>query len=337
LKLKWNKLNNAFIQTKEIILKLTNKDEIKLINKTKRYKSLDDLEGFNPIKYSKYITDSNGQTLIHLEELNNDNIIKQATKAINHYYFHTLENPTHRSKSFWHNFIEHFGAFRKYQNLPYISSDMASSHNFDHLECVNNLILALEPLTNWVNQFIKDHYKNLYMKLNNLVLGPFVPKTFGIFPIMSINFNIISDYHWDNNDDENYFCLLVALGDYKGGELCFPQLKIIIHLKPGQIIAFRSSLLLHGNFEITDGIRHSIVYYVHRDFFKKTNNNYNIEQNEEEKFLLNINNAEGLNKIIRLQKAKHEQTSINFEHITNRKDQNNVLRARNFLNKKSSF
>ncbi|CAI2196138.1 228_t:CDS:1, partial [Funneliformis geosporum] len=65
--------------------------------------------------------------------------------------------------------------------LILISSDMANSHNFNHLECVNNLILALKPLMNCVNQFVKDNYKNLYIKLNNLVLGLFVPKLLEFF------------------------------------------------------------------------------------------------------------------------------------------------------------
>ncbi|KAG9301858.1 hypothetical protein G9A89_004537 [Geosiphon pyriformis] len=36
---------------------------------------------------------------------------------------------------------------------------------------------------------------------------------------------------------------------------------------PRQIVAFSSRLLLHGNFPITRGIRHSIVYFVHSTFF----------------------------------------------------------------------
>ena len=58
---------------------------------------------------SECVTDINGRTLIHLENLNNPNAIEKATDAINHYYFHTLNNPSHRSDEFWSNFIEHFG------------------------------------------------------------------------------------------------------------------------------------------------------------------------------------------------------------------------------------
>ena len=87
-----------------------------------------------------------------------------------------------------------------------------------------------------------------------------MPRAFGIFPTIAINFNAISNYHWDSNDNLDGLCFLVTLGDFEGGELCFPQLQIVIKLKSGQIVAFSSCLLLYGNLLITKGIRFSIVY-----------------------------------------------------------------------------
>ena len=118
-----------------------------------------------------------------------------------------MENPIYRNRSFWNNFAEHFGTFKKYTLLPYTSSDMASLHNIDHLDCVNKLILALKPLSDSVNQFVKDNYKNLYMKLSKLSWNPFTPRPFGVFLMIAINFNILSDFHWDNSDKANCFCV----------------------------------------------------------------------------------------------------------------------------------
>ena len=194
------------------------------------YNSIDELKKlkFRYIEDLKYIINSDKETLIHLEQFNNNDIIVKAKNAIDHYYFHTLDNPSHRSKMFWYNFIEHFRVFRTYTKLPYTSSDMASSHNIDHLKCVNDLINSLKPLTNYINQFIKDNYEDLYKKLNKLSLGPFVPKSFRIFPMMTINYNIISNYHLDFNDNDNCFCVLVILEDYESSELCFLQFNLII-------------------------------------------------------------------------------------------------------------
>jgi hypothetical protein len=80
---------------------------------------------------------------------------------------------------------------------------MASTHNTNHQECVNKLILALKPLSDSINRFAQNYYSNFYEKLSQLNWGPFAPRSFGIFPMISINYNIISKYHLDKNDHEN--------------------------------------------------------------------------------------------------------------------------------------
>ena len=79
-----------------------------------------------------------------------------------------LSHPVHRSKSFWKDLTEHFGAYVDYIMLPYTSSDTASSHNEEHRECINNLLYALQPLSNSVNKFVNEYYKHYFMKLNKL-------------------------------------------------------------------------------------------------------------------------------------------------------------------------
>ena len=66
-----------------------------------------------------------------------------------------------------------------------------------------------------------DNYKNMYEKLSKLKWEPFALKSFGIFPMIAINFNTISDYHWDEHDELNSLCYLVALGNFDSGQLCF--------------------------------------------------------------------------------------------------------------------
>ena len=113
-------------------------------------------------------------------------------------------------------------------------------------------------------------------------------RAFRIFPTIAINFNAISNYHWDSNDNLDGLCFLVALGDFKGGKLCFSQLQIVVKLKLGQVVAFPSCLLLHGNLLITKGIRFSIVYFVHRSFFLRENILKNLDTSNQEKALDHI-------------------------------------------------
>ncbi|RHZ90221.1 hypothetical protein Glove_2g63 [Diversispora epigaea] len=255
------------------------------------------------IKKSTCITDINGRTLIHFDQLDSTAItaITQATEGINNYYFHTLKNPSHRSKEFWKNFIEHFGVYTRNNLLLFTSSNTTSMHNCEHQECVNNLLSSLNPLSICINKFVQEHYKGLYEKLLKLEWGSFAPKLFGIFPIIAINYNTISDFHWDEHDELNSLYFLVALGDFVGGELCFPQLQIVVPLQAGQIVAFSSRLLLHGNFPITR------VY----DDFKK-----GIERDRKGKITSkliakqDLNNSYGLNKFTKLTKPKIAQTQI---------------------------
>jgi hypothetical protein len=105
--------------------------------------------------------------LIHLENIDDNNVLFQATKAVNNYYFHLMSDSAHRSKDFWENFIEHFGAYKRFTNLLYTSAHTASSHNLNHRPCVDDLLNSLVPLSNYINKFIQDYYGNMYSKLRN--------------------------------------------------------------------------------------------------------------------------------------------------------------------------
>jgi hypothetical protein len=103
----------------------------------------------------------------------------------------------------------------------------------------------------------------------------------------AINFNTISGYHIDRDDDKYGFCWLVPLGEWEGGDLIFPQLNVRIKLKPGNILAFRSNLLVHGNLPCS-GVRHSLVFFTHNNLFPETfvhveNNNSNKSSNQKKR------------------------------------------------------
>src|SRR5581483_336782 len=139
LKQKWRRLQHALdlrndpnlqVNTNAITARMTQKEKTQqIILAHNNFQLPHGLVQFRYITKPKCITNQNGQTLIHLEQLNDNNAVTQATNAVNHYYFHTLKHPSHRSKEFWENFIEHFGAYTLYNVLLYTSSNIASSHN----------------------------------------------------------------------------------------------------------------------------------------------------------------------------------------------------------------
>jgi hypothetical protein len=63
--------------------------------------------------------------------------------------------------------------------------------------------------------------------------------------------------------------VVCPLGTFEGGQLVFPELKLIIHAREGQAIAFRSNILVHGNLPVIAGIRHSIVFFIHATSIKQ--------------------------------------------------------------------
>ncbi|RHZ62057.1 hypothetical protein Glove_344g83 [Diversispora epigaea] len=152
----------------------------------------------------------------------------------------------------------------------------------------------------------------MYLKLRQLSLSSFVLKPFGIFPIIAINFNTISDYHWDENDASNCLCCLVLLGDFQGGELYFPQLRTLVPLRPGQIVTFSSYFLLHGNFPLTRGIKHNIVYFVHNVYFNNNNlDNMEIMDINEAELIKDLYDNQGLNtKRVKLTEALTYQKNM---------------------------
>ena len=92
-------------------VRITRREKSRLISLA-REQSLEELVQFRYVVSPECITDQENQTLIHLEQLDDQGAVMQATNAVNRYYFHTLGHPSHRSDDFWTNF-EHFGAYTR--------------------------------------------------------------------------------------------------------------------------------------------------------------------------------------------------------------------------------
>ncbi|CAG8609428.1 10715_t:CDS:2 [Acaulospora morrowiae] len=210
-----------------------------------------------------------GETIVDLFDFYNKIAVEDVRIAVDQYYQHTLAHPSHQSKQFAKDLIEHFGGFADSNNLPYTTANTASSHCEEHQECVQDLIQGLQPISKAVNKYIEATYPALYSKMKKLDLGPNVPKSFGVFPTVAVNFNVICQFHRDLKDHRNTLCVVCPLGKFEGGELTFPELKLIIHAKQGQAVAFRSNILVHGNLPVIAGVRHSVVFYIHNTIIKQ--------------------------------------------------------------------
>lgn len=227
------------------------------------------LDNYQYISKSRCIKNTFGETIVDFFDLDNPEFVKIAQTVVDKYYDHTRKHTNHQSTQFINNLAEQFGCLTDSNIEPYVTASTASTHSQEHRSCVNELIQGLQPLSNMVNNYINITYPTLYNKMKKLDLGSNVPKCFGAFPTVGVNFNTISQFHRDLKDHRNTFCVVCPLGIFEGGQLAFPELKLAINAKQGQAIAFRSHFLVHGNLPIITGSRHSVVFYIHDTVIKQ--------------------------------------------------------------------
>lgn len=97
-----------------------------------------------------------------------------------------------------------------------------------------------------------------YLKLNN-VLGMYPKKSF-----ITISKLLVGDgmnAHMDNQsiNSNHFICMAYINSDFNGGEINFPELKIVHKPTAGDILIYKANIL-HEVLPVTDGIRYSIGY-----------------------------------------------------------------------------
>ena len=68
---------------------------------------------------------------------------------------------------------------------------------------------------------------------------------FGLFTLLIISMTCGGVFHKDSKDFG--YCVVFPLGEFEGGELCFPTLGTVAKLRKGDIAVFESNSILHGN------------------------------------------------------------------------------------------
>jgi len=318
-----NDQNDSFEE--QNIFNINPQDKLYIAEKmTKRVAHGIDIKGYHHIFNPQCFKNAFGETLVDFFDLTNPVAVKEAQVVVNQYYDHTLTHPSHQSRNFAKDLTEHFGSFTDNNNEPYTTANTASSRCQEHLGCVQKLIKGLQPLSNVVNNYFNNTYPVLYAKMKRLDLGPNVPKSFGAFPTVAINFNAICQFHRDLKDHRNTLCVVCPLGIFEGGELVFPELRLVVHVKQGYGVAFRSNLLVHGNLPITVGIRHSIVFYIHdtvikqkrsfkslfADYKTNANSDNNLDDSSPKYFPLTLGSGNSL-----IKPKNHRRTHISMYNL----------------------
>lgn len=90
-----------------------------------------------------------------------------------------------------------------------------------------------------------------------------------LFEGREIIFNRHSDYyHRDSQDPQLGYVALYAAGDFKGGLLDIPDLKLKVRLEPGDLVLFRGRVLRHKIGRWNKGQRISIPHFTHTSLWR---------------------------------------------------------------------
>lgn len=72
-----------------------------------------------------------------------------------------------------------------------------------------------------------------------------------------LNINGITKVHRDPHDFQ-HFCVVIVIGEHKGGELCLLEPGLVLELKNGDMAIFQSGQVSHFNLHYS-GVRASLV------------------------------------------------------------------------------
>jgi hypothetical protein len=135
---------------------------------------------------------------------------------------------------------------------------------------------AFSPVFDWLQTLVRKVFyfltgSNCCSKLQQLlpdnyeILSQFVdvlpceePSPVYPFAGFVINLNVATRVHRDYMDDD--ICVVISISDGVGGELCLMELGLVVELRCGDAIIFKSSQLTHFNMHYI-GRRASLVFH----------------------------------------------------------------------------
>lgn len=81
-------------------------------------------------------------------------------------------------------------------------------------------------------------------------------------------YNRLSGLHFDSQDPKLAYAVLLTAGNFKGGYIWIPLLKLRIRLEPGDLVLVRGRVLEHQIEEWEGGQRISIPHFTHTSMWR---------------------------------------------------------------------
>lgn len=147
------------------------------------------------------------------------------------------------------------------------------------LSATLKLFKTLSSLSRRVNEAVHITDPTFHQQLTELrdalhAMEPVAETMDNVDPLLfegrEIIFNRLSDFHRDSQDPQLGYVALYAGGDFTGGMLELPEIKLKVCLEPGDLVLFRGRVLLHKVGEWDSRQRYSIPHFTHTSLWRHT-------------------------------------------------------------------
>lgn len=152
-----------------------------------------------------------------------------------------------------------------YDRYPRIPWGRATSFTEKNFETFKKSFPFLQSLNRGYKELIPSKWNNQRAAADKLDSRFLVPET--VFTTITVNKTFRTAAHRDAGDLDSGLSnlLVVGSGDYTGGYLIFPELRIAVNVRPGDLLLVNNHEIIHGNTPIVltnaEAERISLVCY----------------------------------------------------------------------------
>ena len=156
------------------------------------------------------------------------------------------------------------GWFDRYPRIPYGRATAYTQHSYEKFEMA---FPFLQSLNRGFKQLLPKRWAAQRVAANKIDPAFLVPET--VFTTITVNKTFRTACHRDAGDFSDGLSNLLVLsnnGNYSGGYLVFPQIRVAVNVRPGDLLLVNNHEVIHGNTPIVlndeEAERISLVCYL---------------------------------------------------------------------------
>ena len=161
------------------------------------------------------------------------------------------------------------GWYDRYPRIPFGRATTYTRDNFDKFKLS---FPFLQSLDSGFKELLPSRWSNQKKAVDTIDSKFVIPDT--VFTTITVNKSFRTAAHRDAGDfaDGLSNLLVVGSGDYTGGYLIFPEYRIAVNVRPGDLLLVSNHEIIHGNTEIKltrpDAERISLVCYLRENMLE---------------------------------------------------------------------